>query len=294
MSGEFFLRYSARSRLGYFGSRLLGVMLKEDGGTVSIDPKRPNILECRLPKWAIREDKKVPLATIIALMDDASTYSIALEDRRGRFGVSVQLSGVVSKNPPQLDHNTQIIFDTQCKKIGHTLAFADCFVSCKITGQLIAHCEHIKYLPSGFIMDNAYRLLEIPLFRDGLQAWISSQPEPKLPIEELSEIPHSEFEVSKDLCNPVGALHGGGSCVLAERCAAINLSQESVNAWPVAIKSTYLSSLKPGQFVTFKRQLLDTDLGDNRIGRSVSLVSSSSLLSAVDVSITYEYNSTTA
>ena len=90
-------------------------------------------------------------ASILALFDEISTYSMALQDRNHRPGLSIHLSTEVIK-PLALQSGSDIKVMTRVDKIGRTIGFCSLEVL-SADNQLLARGKHIKYLPMGAIFD---------------------------------------------------------------------------------------------------------------------------------------------
>lgn len=256
--GRNFFRFSARSQYGSFGSQYLGLRLEADGGCVSIVSE--DVITARLPAWCTRRDGRPPLAALIALLDEASTATVAMRDRSGRFGVSVDLSGVVATDAPKIDAETTLTFRTTPRRIGKTLAFAD--VDVFANGSLVLKGHHIKFLPSGFIMDN----VDHPLMRPVVEAVVSRLPLGEKRLE--GEDPFAGMTVTTKICNPLGGLHGGAACMIAERAASSSTDNQ---LFPSAMRVTLMASAKPGSGLE-----VTTEDGARDSDQTVTISSSSS------------------
>jgi len=90
-------------------------------------------------------------AAILALFDEISTYSLAVQDRSHRPGVSIHLSTEVIR-PHALQCGSNIKIMTRIDKIGRTIGFCSLEVL-STDNELLARGKHIKYLPMGAIFD---------------------------------------------------------------------------------------------------------------------------------------------
>lgn len=262
--GRFFFRYSARSRDGFFGAKYLGQRLRDDEYPGFADIDSGCVIRTQLPAWCARADRRPPLAAMLALLDEASTCTIAMHDRSARFGVSVRLSGTLATKAPVISANTSMTVRTQIRKIGKNLAFVDVLLCAGPEEQLILRCEHIKFMPRGLFLDNIGHPFMRSIVETYYKAFLSKNPinafdHPQqlrfddvfaledIVVDEEAATSTANLVLSREHCNPVGDLHGGAACLLVEHLAKLATAQ---NYLPVAFNLNLMSGIKPGERLT--------------------------------------------
>jgi len=234
-----FGKFVARAPKGRFGSSGMGFMSAEDGGGIRNNGAfDPDSVRLRLPPWCLRRDGVPPLAALVALMDEASSYAMALRDKRGRFGVSILLQGSLLR---RRECPGEVVATTTVRKLGRTIGFADVEVRCAETDAAIARGKHVKFLHVGNpLADNAATLARLPGFESLFDAYVSTlplhAPTDAADVPELFGLRDNAAQVVPALCNPWGSLHGGAACVLAEHVA-----QEGV---ALSLTATFLSAIR--------------------------------------------------
>lgn len=262
--GKLFFRYSARSRDGAFGAKYLGLRLQDDEYPGSAHIDGACVVRTQLPAWCVRADRRPPLAAIVALLDEASTCTIAMHDRSARFGVSVQLSGTLATKAPVISADTTITVRTQIRKIGKNLAFVDVQVCAGPQEQLILRGNHIKFMPRGLFLDNIGRPFMRSIVETYYNTFLSSGPinafEGSHPlyfddvfaledivVDEDALACRANLVLSREHCNPVGDLHGGAACLLAEHLAKLATAENYI---PVAFCLNLMRGIKSGERIT--------------------------------------------
>lgn len=86
---------------------------------------------------------------VLAVFDELSTYSLILEDKSYRPGVSVDL---FTESLKEVEANSEVLIVTKADKIGKILGF--CTMEMRsLDGEILARGKHIKYLPMGWWWD---------------------------------------------------------------------------------------------------------------------------------------------
>ena len=171
--------------------------------------------------------KMLPLSGYLALFDDFTTNAIFTEDKKTRPGVSISLSahlgsqykdhrngsvGVLPKSGDDIEFKIRVI------KIGNLLGFAQGKAICCKTGNIVAHGNHVKYLPGSFLSEMVLGPL-LPL-SNWMVTNLYSKKDKKLDnaemtvddaldlkIDYLPENGRIPFQVKKYHHNPWGTLH---------------------------------------------------------------------------------------
>lgn len=159
----------------------------------------------------------LPLTSLLAIVDETTTWaSIGLDPRR-RPGVSVCLSAQMIRRQHVAPGET-LFFRSQLLKLGKTIGFLECEVA-SATG-VIASCTHIKYLEMGRAWDLMMGSPLFPLTRTLLVS-PTSQAAPALAptvgdLLVLTSLPKAGedghafmFDCNADNMNELGVLHGG-------------------------------------------------------------------------------------
>jgi acyl-coenzyme A thioesterase PaaI-like protein len=156
---EIFLRNSVSKSYGKYASNTLtGIIYDKAPAEMSFKYKIPPAL-CRVVEkqgTAIEQpegnkDKSIfSTAGIMSIMDELSTYSLALIDKGYRPGVSVDL---YTETLRDAHANEEVIITTRADKIGKILAFCTMEMSSLVNGEVLARGKHIRYLPMGWWWD---------------------------------------------------------------------------------------------------------------------------------------------
>ena len=268
MSWSLISRFTARAPQGAFGPGALGFASRSDGGTVSLR-EDGKVVDMELPRWA-----KPTLGVLTAVMDEASSLTMALTDKKGRFGVSILLDASLVNEAS----SSNVTAWTTVKKLGRAIGIADVEIFGD-DGKLLARGRHIKFLQTGNLLaDNLKTVLTLPFVDRLVTRYLDRlpvhPPSQATSLDDLFAIDvHNEVPIRSGHCNPFGSLHGGASCLLAEHLATNHLAAEVVERPPpraVALTATFLSSILTGDTatITAQRRLRDTDVVRRRRHRS--------------------------
>jgi len=280
-----FQRALARAPGGRFGPSALGFKAVEDGGSVSVSAEDSGVIKMQLPRWSQGEEGIPPLATIVALIDEASSYSMALADKKGRFGVSVLLEGTLLPES-KIGVGEGLVATTRVRKSGRTMGFADIDI-CAEDGRPIARGRHIKYLQMGSIFaDNVGSAARLPFVASLIESYAKRFPlhPTASDFDEIFGEFDREVELQPILCNPWGSLHGGAACLLAET-AAQRLKTAGTHA--ISLTACFLRSLK----ATSRSRSVSVDAnlrpGDSTVVDAVLSSAVAGAPPAVDVTVRY-------
>jgi len=279
--GRLFGRFVARAPLGSFGAAGLGFM---EGGTVealSVDEVR-----VPLPPWC-----RKGLAPLVAVMDEASSLTMALRDSRGRFGVSIVLEGhrvLSSSSSSSREKPTPevVTATTVVRKLGRTIGFADVEVRCATTARVIARGRHIKFLQVGNpVADNVKFVRSLPFVENLVDAYLASKKTHDVLDVEPFFRDGGDVAIVPELCNPWGSLHGGAACVLAERAANREVPLEDDLVGASSLTATFLTAL-PSRGGTHSASICATKRPDEPTVVD-AVIKSSKAQPAVDVTLRY-------
>lgn len=273
---ELFWKASARTQAGWFG-RTLGLVLQSDGGDLELrqlDADRCEVA-CRVPRWLCEGrsgEGPVSAAGLVALFDEASSFAgAALWDPLCRPGVSVHLSGVLSPRAREVGHGSAISIVSRPQRIGRTIGFIEVDVRAEVDGSdaSIMRGRHVKFFPGTglrpewlmrpqlqpFTLSAAHAYWATrPVLTDGAAHAPQSFDEVFRPVGEGGEA--GLVELSTAHANPLGALHGGASVLLASTAGRRQLG---LTPLPVlAIQAHLISGLhlaKRPETVRVKAQL---------------------------------------
>lgn len=113
---------------------------------------------------------RMNLGSILSLADQVTSYTFTVFDKTHRSGVSVNLSGEIHCNNcnSKLEHlevGSIVLIESRLHKVGLNLGFSSMTMK-TLNGELLATCNHLKYLPQGFLLvfdyhslNNTYLLL---------------------------------------------------------------------------------------------------------------------------------------
>lgn len=115
--------------------------------------------------------KQFSVSSILALLDEYSTYALMIQDRNHRPGVSVTLDIELLK-PINVDENVRLV--SRCDKIGLSIAFLSMEIR-SAQGELLARGKHIKYVKMGIVWDMLTSFLLFPLVLAFLEYLVSNR-----------------------------------------------------------------------------------------------------------------------
>lgn len=286
-AGRFFFRYSARSRDGCFGPKYLGLRLNDENRPGSVEIASESVIRTQLPPWCAREDCRAPLGALVALLDEASTCSIAMHDRNARFGVSVHLAGHIVDEAPSTPAHCPITIRTTPQRVGRNLAFADVEVLAGSEERLVLRGSHIKFMPGGWLLDTIGHPWMRPITQQYFDTVVSRWPvknvmdEESIGIGDVFALEGSNLAVAPDHCNPLGALHGGAACMLSAHVAC----QQQPEHFPVALRANLMAASKPGDRITISCRDAAEFVGSQRTSRA--RIATSTGAPAVETTISF-------
>ena len=216
---------------------------------------------------------RLTLSGAAALFDEVSTYGLFAADRYCRPGVSVELSAEVcdyegAQAPRAGD---EIVVSAHALKIGRTLAFQDCALTCGKTGRRLVRGYHTKFMPSQVLppwlwnplfSEGGGRALALALLASQAKGWdakgkggggdLVSESESAAELLGLGDgVPEVVFD--KRHCNPTGPGHGGCLMLFAEEAAAAaaavgrEVGSGGGGFRARSIHGTYLGAVKAGR-----------------------------------------------
>jgi acyl-coenzyme A thioesterase PaaI-like protein len=122
-----------------------------DGGYTSFEDGKPLMYEYTVPSRICHPSASMPLSAILSIIDETTTWASMGEDTHRRPGVSISLdASLVEPDRPAMAGD-RLLFASSVQKIGKTLGFATCEVSCVESGRVVARGNHIKLLDMGLV-----------------------------------------------------------------------------------------------------------------------------------------------
>ena len=111
------------------------------------------------------------VASILALLDDFSSYGLLMQDRNHRPGVSVKLNTEILR-PSKAGEKVRLV--SRSDKIGKSMAFCSMEVR-STSGEVLARGKHLKFVQMGFFWDLLTSALLFPLVLMILEYMISNK-----------------------------------------------------------------------------------------------------------------------
>jgi len=200
----------------------------------------------------------------MTLLDEASTCILGKYDKTSRFGASVHLAGEIVSEAG-IDASSNLAVRTIPRRIGKTLAFAD--VEIFADDAILLRGTHVKFMPGGFVLDAVGRPELRPVVRwyfdNVVSRWRVNVADRDFgsfdDVFALEDVvvddvtARAALAVGRDHCNPVGALHGGATCFLAERLS----TQVCADLVPTSMRVNLMAASKPGDTVKVEARVLD-------------------------------------
>ena len=256
-----FLKVVSRVEKSPGFSSLLGldyVSLKKDqldydGSTLKVQLCLTNQL--RLPK-----QDSVSLSTFLAVIDDTTTWALALADpSRSRAGVSVSLKLESGPGASKCSVGDVVQVINRTSKVGRTLGFVEAEVRDAQSNELICSGSHIKYLPMGFLADFALSSYGWPLVKfvsdyalSGQEDGVGQEEKDTL-LDDVFDSFHMDddddddkaiFHASSIHSGLGGPLHGGCQAILME-LAATKVAKRTLMSKNVQLDSISVEYLSP-------------------------------------------------
>ena len=139
-------------------ARMLGCLLNKPKSTTSFDGIDSNgtaTFKYKVPHTVCR-NKFMPLSATMAVFDELSTVGLISLDKSHRWGVSVNLSTSLVRQPRE---GEDLVMLVKYNKMGKTLSF--CEMALKDSkGDLVAIGNHTKFMPVSWLYDN---FLSLPM-----------------------------------------------------------------------------------------------------------------------------------
>ena len=154
----------------------------------------------RVPKrTCIGPKESMPLSAVLAIVDEVTTWASMGDDRHMRPGVSISLeTELVEQDRPPIAGDV-LVFAARVEKMGRSIGFQSCEVTCATSGRRVARGYHVKMLDMGRAWSLAFGPL-LPLTESIQRSFLSvERPAPQVDPEDAAELARLIAPTSLDL-----------------------------------------------------------------------------------------------